>query len=195
MLTASTDHSVKVCAIFFFNLSHLLPLTSDYPKKLWDLASKSLLTTFQLPHAVDCIAWDATERFFFAASGDGSIHQVNLFRTRIDKTRGRVAEAVGGGGVSDILSIAEDDSDASKRHLLSVGCATPSLPYRPSSRIIQPYPTFHLENPSHLCPFRSPELCYLRGPPQGTCTCTTCPRISSSALSMRTQVLGLPSLS
>jgi pre-rRNA-processing protein IPI3 len=43
--------------------------------KLWDLESKSLLTTFQFPHAVTCIAWDAAERLFFAASGDGYIHQ------------------------------------------------------------------------------------------------------------------------
>ena len=114
---------------------------------MWDLATKSLLTTFQFPHAVDCIAWDATERFFFAASGDGSVHQVNLFRTRIDQTRGRVAEAVGGGEVNDVLSIAEDDPNASKRRLLSVGCVTPSLPYRSSSRLIQPYPTFHFREP------------------------------------------------
>jgi pre-rRNA-processing protein IPI3 len=111
------------------------------PKKLWDLASKSLLTTFQFPHAVDCIAWDATERFFFASSGDGSIHQVNLFRTRIDKTLGRVAEAIGGAGVGDVLSIAEDDSNASKRRLVSVGCVTPSLrdlPAASQSNLIQP---------------------------------------------------------
>ena len=180
---------------YYYYFQLVTPATADDPKKLWDLASKSLLTTFQFPHAIDCIAWDSTERFFFAASGDGSVHQVNLFRTRIDKTRGRVAEAVGGGGVSDVLSIAEDDPNASKRRHLSVGCATPSLRYRPSSRIIQPYPTFHLENPSHLCPFRSPELSYLREPPQGMCTCTMYPRISSSALSMRTRVLGLQSLS
>jgi len=89
--------------------------------KLWDLESKSLLTTFQFPHAVTCITWDAAERLFFAASGDGSIHQVNLYRTRIDKTHGLMAEAVGGAGVSDILSAAENEQDASNRRLVSVG--------------------------------------------------------------------------
>ncbi len=114
----------------FFNSPHL-PTTDD--PKLWDIASKSLLTSFQFPHAVDCIAWDATERFFFAASGDGSIHQVNLFCTRIDKTGGRVAEAVGGAGVGDILSVAEDGPIAGKRRLVSVGCVTPSLRHRPAA--------------------------------------------------------------
>ena len=95
--------------------------------QLWDLASKSLLTTFQFPHAVTCIAWDTTEQFFFAASADGSIHQVNLFRTRIDKTRGLAAEAVRSAGVGDVLSVAEGDPNAANRRLVSVGCVIPSL--------------------------------------------------------------------
>lgn len=56
---------------------------------------------------------------------------MNLFRTRIDKTHGRVAEAVGGAGVSNLLSVAEDDRDASNRRLVSVGCVIPSLRYQP----------------------------------------------------------------
>jgi pre-rRNA-processing protein IPI3 len=116
----------------FFSIRHT-PIPTNNLKKVWDLASKSLLTTFQFPHAVDSITWDATERFFFAASADGSIHQVNLFRTRIDKTRGRVTEAVGGAGVGDILSVAEDDPIAGKRRLVSVECATPSLRYCPAA--------------------------------------------------------------
>jgi pre-rRNA-processing protein IPI3 len=91
------------------------------PQKLWDLESKSLLATFQFPHAVTCITWDAAERLFFAASGDGSIHQVNLYRTRIDKTHGRLAEAVGGAGVSD-TSVTENERDTSNRRLVTVGC-------------------------------------------------------------------------
>jgi pre-rRNA-processing protein IPI3 len=100
------------------------------PQKLWDLESKSLLTTFQFPHAVTQVTWDAAERLFFAASGDGSIHQVNLYRTRIDKTHGRVAEGIGGAGVSDTLSVAENERDASNRRLVTVGCVNPSLRYR-----------------------------------------------------------------
>ena len=49
--------------------------------------------------------------------------------------------------MSDVLSISEDDSNASKRRLLSVGCVTPSLRYRPSSRIIQPYPNLPFREP------------------------------------------------
>ena len=106
---------------------HHTPLVADRLQQLWDLASKSLLTTFQFLHAITCIAWDVTERFFFAASSDGSIHQVNLFRTRIDKTGGRVAEAIGGAGVSDVLSVGNEDPGASKRRLVSVGCVIRSL--------------------------------------------------------------------
>jgi pre-rRNA-processing protein IPI3 len=143
VLTASTDHCVKVCAIFLY---HHIPVVADTLQQLWDLASKSLLTTFQFLHAITCIAWDVTERFFFAASSDGSIHQVNLFRTRIDKTGGRVAEAIGGAGVSDILSVGNEDPSASKRRIISVGCVTRSLrhSYNPT---IQPYLTFLYREP------------------------------------------------
>jgi pre-rRNA-processing protein IPI3 len=123
VLSASTDHSVKVRLTP--SIRH--PYGSLYPQQIWDLSSKTLLTTFQFPHAVACIAWDLTERLFFAASTDGSIHQVNLFRTKANKTGGYVAETVGGGGVNDILSIADDDPSANKRRLISVGCVTPSL--------------------------------------------------------------------
>jgi hypothetical protein len=72
---------------------------------------------------------------------------VNLYRTRIDKTHGRVAEAVGGKGVSDTLSVAENERDASNRRLVTVGCVNPSLRYRTAttqSNLI--HPTFYLEN-------------------------------------------------
>ncbi|KAH9995419.1 WD40-repeat-containing domain protein [Russula compacta] len=116
-----SDHTLPItdiaCGFGPFPSCRVLTASTDHSVKLWDLASKSLLTTFQFPHAIACIAWDVTERLFFAASGDGSIHQVNLFRTRIDKTRGPIAEAVGGAGVGDVLSVAED---ANKRRLVSV---------------------------------------------------------------------------
>jgi hypothetical protein len=137
VLTASADHCVKVCAIFH----NITPHPADGLQQLWDLSTKSLLTTFQFPHAVTCIAWDVTERLFFAASADGSVHQVNLFRTRIDKAGGRVTEAIGGAGVSDVLSVSDDDPSTSKRRLVSVGCVAPSLcqhPTTPQSNFIQP---------------------------------------------------------
>ncbi|KAH9975991.1 WD40 repeat-like protein [Lactifluus volemus] len=120
-----SDHTLPITDIFCgfgpFPSCRVLTASTDHCVKLWDLASKSLLTTFQFLHAITCIAWDVTERFFFAASSDGSIHQVNLFRTRIDKTGGRVAEAIGGAGVSDILSVGNEDPSASKRRIVSVG--------------------------------------------------------------------------
>ena len=52
---------------------------------------------------------------FFAASADGSIRQVNLFRQREDKFSRAAMEAVGGAGVSDVIRIDDLDSDASRK--------------------------------------------------------------------------------
>ncbi|KAI0255931.1 WD40 repeat-like protein [Lactifluus subvellereus] len=120
-----SDHTLPitdiVCGFGPFPSCRVLTASSDHCVKLWDLSSKSLLTTFQFPHAVTSITWDVTERLFFAASADGSIHQVNLFRTRIDKTGARVAEAVGGAGIGDVLSVGDDGPSVGKRRLVSVG--------------------------------------------------------------------------
>ncbi|KAH9014165.1 WD40 repeat-like protein [Lactarius deliciosus] len=110
-----SDHTLPItdiaCGFGPFPSCRVLSASTDHSVKIWDLSSKSLLTTFQFPHAVACIAWDLTERLFFAASTDGSIHQVNLFRTRANKSGGYVAEAIGGAGVNDVLL----------RRLISVG--------------------------------------------------------------------------
>lgn len=120
-----SDHTLPItdiaCGFGPFPSCRVLTASTDHSVKLWDLESKSLLTTFQFPHAVTQIAWDAAERLFFAASGDGSIHQVDLYRTRIDKTHGRMAEAVGGAGVGDTSSVAENERNASNRRLVTVG--------------------------------------------------------------------------
>lgn len=88
---------------------------------MWDPASKTLLTTFYFPQPITCIAWDATERLFFAASADGSIHQVNLFRQREDKYSRAAMEAVGGAGVSDVIRIDNVDPKDARKRLISVG--------------------------------------------------------------------------
>lgn len=88
--------------------------------QLWDLSSRTLLTTFQFPEPISSLAWDVTERLFFAASADGSIHQMNLFRQRSDKAGRQIIEAVGGAGVTDIIRT-EDDREAQKKRLISVG--------------------------------------------------------------------------
>lgn len=65
---------------------------------------------------------DTTERVFFAASPNGHIHQVNLFRKRMDKfgQRIEISEAVGGGGQGSAEMIAFEDAE--KKRLISVGC-------------------------------------------------------------------------
>lgn len=97
--------------------------------QLWDISSRSLLTTFQFPQPISHLAWDVTERFFFAASAEGSIHQMNLFRERENKLGGTVTEAIGGAGVTDIIRIDDEDSrQARKKRLITVGyvACTPS---------------------------------------------------------------------
>jgi pre-rRNA-processing protein IPI3 len=77
---------------------------------------------------IGCLAWDATERTFFAASSpspahdkgkekaEGTVYQVNLFRQREDKG----IEAVGGLGVADTLRIGEPDSHAKRERSIAV---------------------------------------------------------------------------
>ena len=58
---------------------------------------------------------------FFAASPDGEIHQVNLFKQREDKLS-RVLEAVGGAGSTDVVRLTEEDEANAKKRHISVGC-------------------------------------------------------------------------
>lgn len=81
-----------------------------------------MLTTFQFPQPISYLAWDVTERLFFAASADGSIHQMNLFRERASKLGGVVTEAVGGAGVTDIIQVDDDETrESRKKRLISIG--------------------------------------------------------------------------
>ncbi|KAF9531734.1 WD40 repeat-like protein [Crepidotus variabilis] len=117
------DHTLPVtdilCGIGLFPECRIL--TSSVDHSLWDLSSRSVLTTFQFPQAISCLAWDVTERLFFAASSDGSIHQMNLFRERESKI-GLVTEAVGGGGVSDVIRVeSEVARETRKKRLIVVG--------------------------------------------------------------------------
>ena len=81
-----------------------------------------MLTTFHFPQPISYLAWDVTERLFFAASADGSIHQMNLFRERASKLGGITTEAIGGGGVTDIIRVDDDETrEARKKRLISVG--------------------------------------------------------------------------
>ncbi|KAI8985548.1 WD40 repeat-like protein [Trametes punicea] len=120
-----TDHTLPVtdilCGVGPFPSCRILTASVDHSVKLWDPASRTLLTTFHFPKPIACIAWDPTERLFFAASAGGSVHQVNLFRQREDKFSRAAMEAVGGAGVSDIIRINEIDPKEAKKRLISVG--------------------------------------------------------------------------
>ncbi|EPS94549.1 hypothetical protein FOMPIDRAFT_148872 [Fomitopsis schrenkii] len=120
-----SDHSLPitdiVCGAGSFPSCRILTSSADHTAKLWDLSSKTLLTTFHFPRPITCLAWDTTERLFFAGSGDGSVHQVNLFRQRVDKFGHAAMEAVGGGGVNDTIRINDEDPQAAKKRLISVG--------------------------------------------------------------------------
>ncbi|KAG7093749.1 hypothetical protein E1B28_007400 [Marasmius oreades] len=102
-LFSLSDHTLPVtdiiCGVGAFPSCRILTASVDHSVKLWDLAEKSLLTTFMFPQVISSLAWDVTERLFFAASSDGSIYQMNLFRER---------EAVGGGGVSDVVHATDE---------------------------------------------------------------------------------------
>ena len=118
VLTSSIDHSVKV---FYIPYSCHFP-SNLHLRQLWDLSSRSLLTTFHFPQPISYLAWDVTERLFFAASADGSIHQMNLFHERASKLGGTITEAVGGAGVTDVIRVDDEESrEARKKRLISVG--------------------------------------------------------------------------
>ncbi|KAF8075050.1 WD40-repeat-containing domain protein [Lyophyllum atratum] len=116
-----SDHTLPVtdivCGIGSFPNCRVLTSSVDHSVKLWDLSSRSLLTTFQFPQPISCLAWDLTERIFFAASADGSIHQMNLFRQRDTEKGGQFTEAIGGAGVADII----------RKRLISVGQAITAI--------------------------------------------------------------------
>ncbi|KAG1876566.1 WD40-repeat-containing domain protein [Suillus subalutaceus] len=119
-----SDHTLPVkdivCGLGAFPTCRVLTASLDHTVKLWDLSSQSLLTTFHFPKPISSTVWDITERLFFAASLDGSIYQVNLFRQRTEKHAGQTIEAVGGAGVSDLIRVADEDSN-SRKCLITVG--------------------------------------------------------------------------
>ncbi|KAF4610801.1 hypothetical protein D9613_006895 [Agrocybe pediades] len=127
-----SDHTLPItdiqCGLGTFPDCRILTSSVDHSVKLWDLATRSLLTTFQFPQAISFLAWDLTERLFFAASADGSIHQMNLFHERESKVAGVVTEAIGGTGVTDIIRVDDETSrQARKKRLITVGQSISSI--------------------------------------------------------------------
>ncbi|KAL4062481.1 WD40-repeat-containing domain protein [Scleroderma citrinum] len=118
-----SDHTLPVtdivCGIGPFPKCRVLTASLDHTVKLWDLSTQSLITTFHFPKPITCITSDISERMFFAASPDGSVHQVNLFRERDSKHGGKIIVAIGGAGTSDIIRV--DDENVGKTRLITVG--------------------------------------------------------------------------
>jgi pre-rRNA-processing protein IPI3 len=107
-----------VCSFGIFPTNRVLTSSLDHSVKVWDISTQTLLSTFQFPTAITTIAWDAAERIFFAASVDGSIHQVNMFSRRED----RFSVAVGGGGAADPIRVWDESASIgpTEKRLISV---------------------------------------------------------------------------
>lgn len=121
-----SDHTLPitdiVCGVGLFPTCRVLTSSMDNCAKIWDLSTKSLLTTFQFAHPVESVVWDKTERMFFAALTDGTLHQINLFRRRDGQP-----EAIGGAGLSDIIRTNEEESGSRPKRVISVGASVASM--------------------------------------------------------------------
>jgi len=103
-----------------FPLCRIMSSSLDSSVKIWDLKSKSILSTFSFPSPIATLAWDRTERVFFASSLKGNIHRMNLYRKRQDRIQTLAMEAVGGGAANgELIQIATLDGETSR--LISVG--------------------------------------------------------------------------
>lgn len=69
----------------------VLSSSSDASVKLWDLRTRSLLSTFVFEQPIHRVVLDCTERFFFAAtaptSSDNLVYRIDLFRKRDASSR------------------------------------------------------------------------------------------------------------
>ncbi|OAX31546.1 hypothetical protein K503DRAFT_787771 [Rhizopogon vinicolor AM-OR11-026] len=99
-----------ICGLGAYIACPLLTASLDRGVKLWDLSSQSLLTAFHFPKLISSAVWNITVRLFFAASPDGSIYQVNLFRQQTDEHAGQTIKDVGGAGTSDIIHVGDEDN-------------------------------------------------------------------------------------
>jgi pre-rRNA-processing protein IPI3 len=123
IMSSSLDSSVKVGDQAKFPRRKLLNWL-----QVWDLKSKSILSTFAFPSPITTIAWDRTERVFFAASPKGSVHRVNLFRKRQDRMQVFAMEALGGGAANgEHVQISTLDGETTR--LISIGCVNYQLPH------------------------------------------------------------------
>ncbi|KIO25848.1 hypothetical protein M407DRAFT_24804 [Tulasnella calospora MUT 4182] len=126
------DHTLPIsdikCGFGPFPTCRVLTSSLDTSCKLWDISSTTLLATFIFPQPITVIAFDLTERTLFAASQDGSIHQVNLFRQRKDRMGHNTGgiEAVAGMEEGGAMRI-DDEEVPTRKRLISAGQEVTSL--------------------------------------------------------------------
>ncbi|KAG8974954.1 Pre-rRNA-processing protein ipi3 [Tulasnella sp. 425] len=126
------DHTLPIsdikCGFGPFPACRVLTSSLDNSCKLWEISSTTLLATFIFPQPITILAFDLAERAFFAASQDGSIHQVNLFRQRKNRMGHETGslEAVGGMDEGGAMRIDDEDVPTRKR-LISAGQEATSL--------------------------------------------------------------------
>ncbi|THH10360.1 hypothetical protein EW145_g1398 [Phellinidium pouzarii] len=128
-----SDHTLSitdiVCGTGTFPSCRILTSSVDHSVKLWDLSSRTLLTTFLFPSPIHSLAFEIAERTFFAASSaanstghGGAVYQVKLFRRRNAQSSRPSVEALGGGGISEAIRL-----DADPKGMIFVGQPISSL--------------------------------------------------------------------
>lgn len=95
-----SNHSLPVTQVEIYSLAFVSDYkvyssSKDGTVCIYDLLTKSLLTTFVLSSAVECFARDPAARALYAGLSDGSIRQVPFY---VVNPHSRVLEAVGGSG-------------------------------------------------------------------------------------------------
>lgn len=90
------DHNLAITDLHisggrFPHQTTILSSSADASVKLWDLRTRSLLSTFIFEQPIHRVALDCTERFFFAAtspsSTDNLVYRIDLFRKRDASSR------------------------------------------------------------------------------------------------------------
>ncbi|KAJ8292015.1 Pre-rRNA-processing protein IPI3 [Rhodotorula toruloides] len=127
-----SDHTLPVTDVCVglgsFPRCRVMSASLDSTVKIWDISTSpaSLLSTFSFPHSITHIAFDALERYFFAAgpaspstssaatpstaeapAASSRVVRVNLYRKRKDEFGIEVAEPVGGGGRGEVERVGE----------------------------------------------------------------------------------------
>ncbi|GEQ70740.1 hypothetical protein JCM33374_g4419 [Metschnikowia sp. JCM 33374] len=93
-----SDHALAVTGVLFasspsVNDCRVVSSSKDGTLRIYDVITKSLITTFVFSTAVECFARDPAGRAYYAGLADGSIRQVAMY---VVNPYSHVLEAVGG---------------------------------------------------------------------------------------------------